>query len=119
MATCIVFGDPHFRTFDGRFLEFQGTCSYLMTKDCAEGSFEVVTQNDGKGTYEAAWTRLISFRFSNYTIDLLPNFEVAVNGVKVTLPYLAEPYISVQKLGECECLNIINIFLINLLNSPL
>lgn len=100
MATCIVFGDPHYRTFDGHFLEFQGTCSYLMAKDCVSESFEVVAQNDGKGTYEASWTRLISFRFFNYTIDLLPNFEVAVNGQRVTLPFLAEPLFSVQKLGE-------------------
>ncbi|PIK50263.1 putative kielin/chordin-like protein [Apostichopus japonicus] len=99
MATCIVFGDPHYRTFDGHFLEFQGTCSYLMAKDCVSESFEVVAQNDGKGTYEASWTRLISFRFFNYTIDLLPNFEVAVNGQRVTLPFLAEPLFSVQKLG--------------------
>lgn len=100
MATCIVFGDPHYRTFDGKFLEFQGTCTYMVAKDCENTVFEVLSQNDGKGTYQAAWTKLISFRFYNWTIDLLPNFEVSVNGEMVTLPYVIEPFFSVQKLGE-------------------
>ncbi|XP_033117225.1 uncharacterized protein LOC117117126 [Anneissia japonica] len=102
IATCTVFGDPHYRTFDGRFLTFQGTCTYTLAKDCVDNTFEVIVQNHGKGTYAVSRTQLVSFHLFNKTVDLLPDMEVRLDKNVITLPYVEDSFFSIQKIGKNE-----------------
>ncbi|XP_019630752.1 PREDICTED: kielin/chordin-like protein isoform X25 [Branchiostoma belcheri] len=124
-GTCIVFGDPHYRTFDGRFHDFQGTCTYILSEDGVDNTFQIIVQNaprrqlyvpllgecpgqgssttvgnDGKGTYAVSWTQLVSIHLGSNTIDLLPGHSVFVNKEIVELPYAVEPVFSIQRAGE-------------------
>ncbi|RUS81899.1 hypothetical protein EGW08_010326, partial [Elysia chlorotica] len=100
-GTCLVFGDPHYRTFDGVTLHFQGTCRYIMAKDCQNDLFSVEVQHDNRGVPgEVAWAQNLTVEVAGARVDLLQDLAVKVNGQKVDLPYLYEPHILVERSGQ-------------------
>ncbi|XP_048245056.1 mucin-19-like isoform X7 [Haliotis rufescens] len=49
-ATCVAWGQDHYRTFDNKMYTFQGNCHYLLAKDCAFNTFDIHVINDGNCT---------------------------------------------------------------------
>lgn len=39
LATCAVYGDGHYITFDGQRYSFNGDCEYTLLQVCLFGSF--------------------------------------------------------------------------------
>ncbi|XP_047453521.1 kielin/chordin-like protein [Mugil cephalus] len=104
-ATCIAFGDPHYRTFDGRMLHFQGTCTYVLAQDCKEGDFSIHATNDDRGRKGVSWTKEVTVFLADVEVQLLQDHVVKVNGDIVALPFLKEPYIYIERQTNTILLN--------------
>ncbi|KAK3570578.1 hypothetical protein QTP86_022525 [Hemibagrus guttatus] len=104
-ATCIVFGDPHYRTFDGKMVNFQGTCTYVLAQDCAGGDFSVHVTNDDRGRKGVSWTKEVMVYVRDVVIQLLQDWVVKVDHQTVTLPFLKEPYIYLERKSNTILLN--------------
>ncbi|XP_053533767.1 kielin/chordin-like protein isoform X1 [Ictalurus punctatus] len=104
-ATCIVFGDPHYRTFDGKMVNFQGTCTYVLAQDCEGGNFSVHVTNDDRGRKGVSWTKEVTVYIRDIVIQLLQDWVVKVDRQTITLPFLKEPYIYLERKSNTILLN--------------
>ncbi|XP_026167747.1 kielin/chordin-like protein isoform X2 [Mastacembelus armatus] len=75
-ATCLAFGDPHYRTFDGRMLHFQGACTYVLAQDCEGGDFSIHVTNDDRGRKGVSWTKEANVFIGDITVQLLQDWVV-------------------------------------------
>ena len=80
-AVCAVFGDPHYRTFDGRIYNFQGMCNYILAEDCGNkvGNFSVRVRNEARMSEDFSWTKSVTVVLAGSRVNLLENFRVKVD----------------------------------------
>ncbi|XP_070535312.1 von Willebrand factor-like [Ptychodera flava] len=93
-ATCRVFGDPHYSTFDGTNYDFMGDCTYVLLKDCTGtfNNYHVWGKNVECGRSEGlTCTRAVIVEVDNTLVYLKRGGAVNVNGDDVgTLPFKEE-----------------------------
>ncbi|KAL0271994.1 UNVERIFIED_CONTAM: hypothetical protein PYX00_005138 [Menopon gallinae] len=99
-GVCTVFGDPHYRTFDGKFFSFQGSCKYLLSEDCVGRSFSIRVTNDARSTKTSSWTKTISIKIGSLKVNLGQKMRVKINGVRVKPPYKWENQLVIEKTNE-------------------
>ncbi|TFK04916.1 AFG3-like protein 1 [Platysternon megacephalum] len=93
-ATCHIYGDPHYTTFDGKLHHFQGACNYSVVETCdnASGSFRVTTRNEHRGS--PSWTAINSVALT------LDGVHIALGKNRtVYLQFNYRPTCNVRSLG--------------------
>nr|CAD7574430.1 unnamed protein product [Timema californicum] len=99
-GVCTVFGDPHYRTFDGKVYSFQGSCKYLLTADCVAHTFNIRVTNNARTTKTSSWTKTISIKVGEIKVNLGQKMRVKLNGKRIEPPYSYGDHITVNKTDD-------------------
>ncbi|KAM9221913.1 mucin-2 [Dugong dugon] len=82
-GTCAIYGGGHYITFDGKYYDFDGHCSYVAVQDyCGQnsslGSFSIITENMPCGTPGVTCSKAIKIFLGRTELKLEDKHRVVI-----------------------------------------
>ncbi|XP_068115922.1 mucin-2-like [Hyperolius riggenbachi] len=114
---CSGWGDPHYRTFDGTFYSFQGTCTYTLVEEIEKrvDNFGIYVDNYDCGTGDpVSCTRNVIVRHESQEIQIRrknlihADVQVIVNGEIVGVPFKRYG-VKIYTIGIYHIVEIVNL----------
>ncbi|XP_066465361.1 IgGFc-binding protein-like [Eleutherodactylus coqui] len=114
-GTCFAWGDPHFGSYDGYNYDFQGTCSYTLSKctgsDTNLEPFDVVIKANNRGSQAVSYVEITHVTVYNTKLTVVTGEypKIRVNDEIINLPAtFANGKLKVTRSGltvsiEAEC----------------
>jgi hypothetical protein len=81
-------GNQHFMTFDKKFYEFSGECSYLLARDFIDGYFSVIANYQSQQGQVSK--KSMTLFAKDKQVEVFPNGQVLVDGRRGELPVEVE-----------------------------
>lgn len=98
----MVFGDPHYKTFDGKIYSFQGVGKYQLASDCQGHTFSVRVANtfQNRNVKSSTLTKRVAIKVGETRINLGQQFRTKINGDLIRLPIKQEGKFTIEKTAE-------------------
>jgi len=93
--TCTIYGDPHYYTYDGDRLDYQGDCRYLASSYCGNNTdtanFSVIIKQEYRPgniwSERVTFIQYVDVVIDGWTARLLKDGVFEVYGVRAYAPY--------------------------------
>ncbi|XP_072266261.1 IgGFc-binding protein-like [Pyxicephalus adspersus] len=93
-GNCVIYGDPHYNTFDKETHHFMGICTYTLSKLCSNYTslpyFNIEAKNEHRGNPTVSWVQKVMVEVYDHKITIVKNepSRVLVDGIWTNLPVI-------------------------------